>query len=47
MDPITKKFVTSRNVVFDEISSQKAEEEVVSTDEFRGEVQPIADVDEQ
>lgn len=47
MDPITKKFVTSRNVVFDEISSWKAKEKVVSTDEFRGEVQPVADVDEQ
>ena len=47
MDPITKKFVTSRNVVFDEISSWKADEKVVSTNEFRGEVEPVADVDEQ
>ena len=36
-----------RNVVFEDISSWKVEEKVVSTDEFRGEVQPIADVDEQ
>ena len=36
-----------RNVVFEDISSWKVEEKVVSTDEFRGEVQPVADVDEQ